>query len=48
MNAERIDVLDRDRLAGRRIDLVNGERILAAFAEDQLTTSMAVYQPVLK
>lgn len=25
-----------------------GERILAAFAQDQLTTSMAVYQPVLK
>lgn len=25
-----------------------GERILAAFAEDQLTTSMAAYQPVLK
>jgi hypothetical protein len=25
-----------------------GDRILAAFAQDQLTTSMAVYQPVLK
>ncbi|HUH85356.1 MAG TPA: hypothetical protein VLX85_12170 [Stellaceae bacterium] len=25
-----------------------GERILAAFAQDQLTTSIAVYQPVLK